>query len=40
MGADYEAAKEAIKTGNAPAKTYKANVMLDFTKTTFKGIKQ
>ena len=36
MGPDYKTAKEAIKTGNAPAKTYTANVTLDFTKKTSK----
>ncbi|RYG00515.1 MAG: M28 family peptidase, partial [Chitinophagaceae bacterium] len=34
MGADYKTAKDAVKTGNAPAKTYEADVMLDFTKKT------
>jgi hypothetical protein len=34
MGADYAAAKEAIKTAAVPAKIYQANIMLDFSKTT------
>lgn len=32
MGADYATAKDVVKTG-VPAKSYKANVMLDFQKT-------
>lgn len=34
MGTDYKTVKESIKSGNAPAKTYSANVLLDFAKTT------
>ncbi|MHA4846890.1 M28 family peptidase [Flavitalea antarctica] len=34
MGADYKTVKETIKAGNAPAKTYTANVTLDFAKKT------
>jgi Zn-dependent M28 family amino/carboxypeptidase len=34
MGGEYKTAKEAIKGGTAPAKTYAANITLDFTKRT------
>jgi Zn-dependent M28 family amino/carboxypeptidase len=34
MGDDYKAVKETIKAGNAPSKTYSANITLDFTKKT------
>ena len=34
MGADFNSAKEALKTGTTPAKVYAANVMLDFAKVT------
>jgi Zn-dependent M28 family amino/carboxypeptidase len=36
MGADYKIVKESIKSGNAPAKTYMANVALNFSKKTSK----
>ncbi|MBO9202749.1 MULTISPECIES: M28 family peptidase [Niastella] len=32
MGADFDAAREALKTGNAQPKSYMANVMLEFRK--------
>ena len=34
MGADFDSAKEAVKTASAPAKTYQANVLMDFQKKT------
>ena len=34
MGADYKTAKETVKTGGAPAKTYTANVTVEFSKKT------
>ena len=36
MGADYKTAKEAVKTGTAPARTYAANITIDFAKKTSK----
>jgi hypothetical protein len=36
MGGDYAAAKEAMKNGNPKAKSYNANISLDFSKITLK----
>lgn len=36
MGGDYAPAKESMKQGNPVAKSYNANVMIDFKKTTLK----